>query len=180
MTVPDAISDLGPDFVKFWQHWDALPKDDLLPHLSDYLDSVVPELQPLVSMMDILSPSDMRIRLLGTRITDMIGELTGSTAETLYAGQIRQLAMETSWRAVDQPCGYAVKRTLRSRSGASIDSAGLVLPMARGDDGRRTLVSFNGIPRREYYLDEEMKVSVETVQAFGPPTWIDVGAGLPA
>lgn len=175
--VPEAITELGPDFVAFWHYWSGLPVKESIPHLSDYLDNAPPALQPNVVLMDVSSPTDMSIRLTGTALAEMVGEMTGSHAERIYQGEARQKAIATAWRAVNHPCGYTVLRRVRSKSGRMFISSGIVLPLSTNTAGSKTLAGYNQLPTAESGIAQEGQI--QAVQEFGETTWLDIGAGIP-
>lgn len=175
--VPEVVTALGPDFVAFWHYWSGLPKKNSVPHLSDYLDHVPPDLQPNVVLTDISSATDMSIRLAGTALVEMVGEMTGSHAERIYQGEARQKAIEAAWRAVNHPCGYTVLRRVRSKSGRLFVSNGVVLPLRTNTVGSKTLAGYNQLPEAESAIAQEGQI--QTVLEFGDTTWLDIGAGVP-
>ncbi|NKB45657.1 MAG: hypothetical protein GKS03_15405 [Alphaproteobacteria bacterium] len=161
----------------FWAFWNALPKTDHVPHLSDYLDNVPPDLQPNVVIMDLRSVDDMSIRLMGTTITEAVGEMTGLSANPLYSGQSRLAAIGQAWQATQHPCGYVAKRTLRSKRGQLIISGGVVLPVRTDTPGSKSVVSYNEIPPASAGLASDDQI--EIVQEFSENEWLDIGAGIP-
>ena len=171
------ITAMGPNFSAFWDYWNTLPKRECVPHLSAYLDSVPPGLQPKVVLLDVSSPTEVTIRLTGTIVAEFVGELTGTGAEDVYHGQARKMAIECAWISATHPCGYAVTRTVSSKRGLLFNSQALILPLETDTVGSRTVVSFNERPP----LDDRngSHDRVDAVIEYPKPIWLDIGAGVP-
>ncbi|MEQ8508597.1 MAG: hypothetical protein RIF37_07575 [Rhodospirillaceae bacterium] len=172
------ITPLGARCVAFWTYWNSLPKHHYVPHLSDYFDHVPPLLQPYVVMMDLQSADKMTMRLMGTAMTEYLGEMTGSSAESLYSGETRKIAIAKAWTALNHPCGYLASRTLRSANGQLFMSNGIVLPIRTESPDSLTVVSFAELPPVSTGVAREDQI--EAVQGFAQHTWLDIGAGTPA
>jgi hypothetical protein len=173
----DLLEGSPPEMVDFFAYWSSLPKKDLIPNLSDYLDNAPAKLQPNVAIVDLYSPQEMWLRLLGTALTDVVGERTGTNANVLYNGDVRQNALSVGWMAVGHPCGYIVNRVLRTKFGHLLDVPGLALPIRTAKVGAKSLVSYNVLPSSNSGLAKDDQV--ETVQQFGKPAWLNIGAGVP-
>ena len=126
--------------------------------------------------MDLLSESEMRVRLMGTLVAEVLGEKTGSDA-SYYAEEIRAAAVRVAWTAGNYPCGYVVSRTLVTTSNMLIEAYGLVVPIFTDTPDCITLASYNDIEGES--LGVAKKNEIETVKAFGKPRWLDIGAGVP-
>lgn len=166
-----------PIIQGFWDYWDNLPKDGLVPHLGNYLDNVPPNIQPYVVIMDLSAPDQMRVRLTGTAMVDFAGEMTGTEAEILYRDETRRKAMALAWTATHHPCGYLADRILRSKNGHLINSPGLVLPIRPGTPNTWSVIGFQVMPDRSEGVAEDDQI--EAVQSVSKQTWVDLGAGVP-
>ncbi|MEQ8508598.1 MAG: PAS domain-containing protein [Rhodospirillaceae bacterium] len=183
------IAAYGENFRAMWTYWHNLPKQNLMPHLSDYLDNVPPDLQPKVVLLDLTDPaegaafpSDITVRLAGTMVTAFTGEITGTNAERLYQGKARSMAIRAAWVAASQPCGYLVSREVRSRFGLVFQSRALILPLRTNTVGSKTILSFNERPPIKVNDVPRAAKSdqVEAVLDYPMPHWLDIGAGTPA
>lgn len=174
---PTDLSQLSGACEAFWQYWNSLPKVNHVPHIKDYLDHAPPALQPYVVIMDLQSAEEMSVRLMGTALVEALGELTGSSADILYSGQTREMAIGKAWRAVHHPCGYIAQRKLLSKSKRLFNTNGLVFPIRTDTDGSKTIVSYNDLPNADagFASDDQ----IETVQGYTDHNWFDVGAGVP-
>lgn len=171
------IESFGANFVAFWDYWNSLPRQGFVPHLSDYLDHVPPQLQPKVVLLDVSSATEVCVRLTGTLVAEFVGELTGTDVKDVYQGEARKMAVECAWQSATLPCGYAVVRTVVSKGGLRFNSQALILPLKTNTAGSKTVASFNERPP----IDETVSPhdQVESVVIYPTPTWIDIGAGIP-
>ncbi|MCB2106101.1 MAG: PAS domain-containing protein [Rhodobacteraceae bacterium] len=162
----------------FWAYWVSLPKQGAVPHLSDYLDRVPPNLQPTVAIVDVYSPVDMRVRLFGTALVDLIAvELTGREALSIYAPESHAAAGSMAWEAVNRPCGYLCKRHFRSHAGMMVTAPGIALPVESNRFECRTVINFTNLSQAVMSLGAEPKLQVvHDIEHVG---WIDIGAGTP-
>lgn len=172
------LNRFGPRLSEFWGYWNGLPKEGLVPHLSDYLDNVPPTVQPYVVIMDLSSKDQMRVRLTGTAMVEFAGEMTGTKAEILYRDETRRQAMALAWTATHHPCGYLADRILRSKNGQLINSPGLVVPIRPGTPDTWSVIGFQVMPDSSDGVAEEDQI--EAVQSVSKQTWVDLGAGVPS
>jgi len=176
MSQRDFIASLGHSFLNFWDYWSSLPRVGLVPLLRDYLDNVDPALQPNVIIMDLMSPSDINIRLAGTAVVASVGEITNSNADEIYERAVKSRALEQAWAAANHPCGYTVLRTYRTLSGLRDTGRAFLLPVETTSD-RKSVVIYNGIPDFDEATFEEKLI--QTVIDYYDLDWIDIGAGTP-
>lgn len=170
------IDDCGPGFLRFWNGWCDLPKQDYIPNLKDYLDNVDPRLQPGVVIMDFVPPTHMEVRLAGTGIVRVFGEITRATEEDIYQPSIKEQAYKQGVKAASHPCGFTIKRTFKDAIGRRANAFALILPLRTTPD-RETVVSYNGFPEFEGEpFDDEL---IQAIIGFSDLTWIDIGAGVP-
>lgn len=176
MNQEEHLKSLGPEFLEFMELWSSLLKTVYIPRLSDYLDNVVPRLQPNVVVMDLSSPTQMRIRLAGTAVVDTVGEITNSDADDLYLPAVKSDALGQAWIAANHPCGYTVERVFRTTTGMSDSGSALLLPIKTTPD-MKSVVIYNEVPAfgNAKLADD----AVQTVIAYNDLKWIDIGAGTP-
>jgi hypothetical protein len=178
MGAPQVLSSFDPDLTTFWAYWNSLPKVDFVPHLRDYLDSVPPELQPSVAIIDVYSLERMVLRMAGTQIVDAIGhEPTEKDTPSVYNHDPAKAAIKIAWAAVTQPCGYAAKREIRSQAGRVSVVHGIALPMRTERADCKTLVNFSSIARSVAEL--EYQDHVASLADMQPMQWVDIGNGVP-
>lgn len=170
------IDRCGPGFLRFWDNWSALPKMGHVPRLKDYLDKADPRLQPAVVIMDYFPAGHMEVRLAGTGIVDVMGEITHATEKDIYQQSIQEQAFNQGWKALNHPCGFTLNRTFRDSAGRQASAFGLLLPVETSPD-RKTVVSYNGFPEfGAAAFDDDI---IRAIIAFSDLEWLDIGAGIP-
>lgn len=176
--LPTALKDNNrPQFLAFWRYWNGLPKDELIPALQDYFDNAPPRLQPGLLILDILSPTEVSVRLAGTAVVDAVGELTGKQEDAVYSKDTLTRMIGRSWTAVSHPCGYIHTRFYRNKDGLKLVSPGMGLPIRTPDPDLKTVMVFND----EASIGDPVGMADAdgVVQTFGKVSWIDIGAGVP-
>jgi hypothetical protein len=171
----EIVARFGAGAQRFWDYWNGLPKTFGIPSIADFLDNSLPDLQPSLSIVDFISPTKMRVRLLGTKLVEAIGELTWSSADSLYRDGVRQRALALGWAAVNQPCGYIANRTIVTRSGREVLSRGLSLPIATSI---KSFVTLNTVENLDDW--QRSKDQVYTVTGVEHKDWLDIGFGTPS
>jgi hypothetical protein len=167
-----------PHIASFWDCWNGLPKRDLVPRLSDYLDGASPHLQPSVVIADVYSPDILRMRLFATRLVEIAGmDLTGLDSLSVYARDIRKRAGTIVHESANHPCGYLSIRYIRTYSGRMIRAPGICLPLLTDRPDSKTVVNFTSLPEDSKALARDDKI--ELVQGLELVRWIDIGHGLP-
>src|SRR5688572_22590396 len=74
---PGGSKPLGPvPESAFLTHWQALPRQGLVPTLETFLDRPHPGFAPWINILDFVSENEMPVRYFGTRLTDSFGEIT--------------------------------------------------------------------------------------------------------
>ncbi len=135
------------------------------------------KLQSEVSILDVIGPGEMRIRLFGTGLAAIAGrDLTGGDGLLLFDPKVRAEAGRIVWAAANKPCGYIVQRQMR-RGEFTMRALGIGLPLHHEQSGRTDIVSFNtGIGRSLSATDNLPGGFVTDLKLL---RWIDIGAGVP-
>lgn len=171
--------DTPPDIKDFFEYWLSLPKADLLPSVSDYLDHAPLKLQPFVGIVDVLSSTESRVRYYGTGLSKITGsDPTGGAVNALFTDRLRALSAATLWQAVSHPVGYLCIRDTRSKSGITIHSPSICLPMRNPSQSAKLVVNFSQMPAVDF--DNEPSREARLVTGWRLTHWIDIGAGVPA
>lgn len=180
MTAKPAFATVMPeDVVAFYERWHALPKRGLIPRLSDYFDTAVPELQPNVTIVDVLSPAEMTVRLFGTGLEEASGLYpTAQSLGVLYGEEVWERAKKLVWVVVTHPVGYLCIRRVRTSAGLIVDCPAIGLPIGVDDPARHCFITYANVSGASQDLAPEE--SFELVQEVQFLQWIDLGAGVPA
>jgi hypothetical protein len=159
---------------EFRSHWASIPREGLVPHLSDYLDRPNVNLQPWTIIAD-MTPDKMPIRLFGTGIAEVMGhDFTGVDYLLAIEENSRRHVLERDRQCTTQPCGLRMDLTANTATQRSIQYNVMVLPIRRAGDS----FSLIHITAVEHARDwREMPAAVMTCERV---TWIDIGAGVPA
>ena len=176
--LPNLPPNTPPDLVDFYAYWLSLPKKDLLPNLSDYLDHAPMKLQARVGIVDVISPTESRIRFYGTGLSKVTGvDPTGATVTTLYSADLKGLSDSILWQAVVMPVGYICIRDTRTKDGATVHSPSICLPMKNGEQPARLVVNYSNMSAIEAVTDFDDQPRL--VIGWKLVHWIDIGAGTP-
>lgn len=170
--------DTPQDIVEFYTYWLSLPKTNLLPDLSDYFDHVPPHLQPFVGIVDVFSKTETRVRLYGTGLSARTGaDPTGESVSVLYSDRLKALSASILWETVSRPVGYLCVRDTQSRSGLTLRSPSICLPMKNKNEPVRLLINYSHVPQVD--LSATPPAQPRHVTGWQLTHWIDVGAGVP-
>ncbi len=165
------------DIEDFIAHWRAIPKEGLIPGLRAFLDFPPFKLQSEVVIYDVVSLSDIRIRLFGTGLSMVVGrELTGTDMFQQFRPEARAEAGRIVWAAVHKPCGY-IRRLEMSRGAVKTSALSVGLPLRHELSGRMAVAAFlSRMDRTVVYttaLESSFLTGVKLMQ------WVDIGAGAP-
>lgn len=181
--MPETAPKLPPDtpatIVEFFGHWLALYRERLPPTLGAYLDRAPPRLQPYVMITDVSATAPMRVRLMGTGITDLIGmDATGKTIDNYYSPDMRAYVAQAVREVVTRPAGFLCIRKVRTLSGPTLSTPSICLPLCNPSFKGGTIITFTHIDKA--LADFAVRVTVSPVQDLTVTHWIDLGAGVPA
>ncbi|MBL8629997.1 MAG: hypothetical protein JNM81_10240 [Rhodospirillaceae bacterium] len=167
-----------PDILEFFESWEDLPMNGLVPSLSNYLDNAKPHLQPNVTIVDVLSQTHMVVRLFGTRLESVSGLApTANDLMLLYSPDARTLARTIVWETVTRPVGYVCTRKVRTKSGLLLDCPAIGLPIAVDDSAMKCFITYSSVGNAQQAL--EARDSIIMVEDIIFEHWVDIGAGEP-
>jgi hypothetical protein len=159
---------------EFLTHWNSIPRDGLVPHLSDYLDRLNVKIQPWTIIAD-MTADKMPIRLFGTGIAEVMGrDFTGVDYLLAIEEKSRRHVLERDRQCTTQPCGLRLDLTATTLSARSFDYKVMVLPVRRAGNGLSLILITSMEQARDW---RELPAAVMTCEQV---TWIDIGAGVPA
>jgi hypothetical protein len=161
----------------FIAYWDSLPKKGLLPQLSDFFDSVPPDLAPYMAIVDIQAPDMAKIRFFGTQLVDSAAfDPTGMTVADLYDATLRPQVHAMLWACSRKPAGYLSRRKIIGRSGYVNIHPSVGLPIEIPTSGVRGVVNYSRSAGGAGHVVEDR---ASLVQEMKLERWIDLGAGVP-
>jgi hypothetical protein len=168
---------LQPASRKLLAAWLRLPRPDVVPARASFDPCDIPDILPVICLIERTGPSEWRLRLAGTEIERRWGRQLGGLT---YAEALSSQAVDVTHCEFDaicrQPCGSWSLRHLELRSGRRLQTETLRLPL-RDKSGEVTLiVSCNGELSPEVAREPDQPREIITVceQQF-----LDIGAGIP-
>jgi len=167
--------DLSPSVAEFLDHWRSLPKVGLIPPVRDFLANVRAHLQPNTVLLDVVSASQLDVRLFGTRLLDLTGqELTKTNALDNYPENLRTDVGRACLTMVTFPCGQLSKRAIRTSGGMLLQGYSIALPVLVDRDIAGCVAAYTELTDA-IATDETMVM----VQRISDRKWLDIGAGVP-
>jgi len=160
-------------------YWISLSVDGALPRKADLQPRDIDKLLPNLFILGKEAGGILRIRLLGTGLSEGRGEdLTGAEALDLYPRSQRSMYADLFTAVLNLPCGCLLGRRNDSEQYRSIRFLSIILPMA-GDNGETEFLvgateRLNRIPGFRPRDEEPLRGARVTRSRF-----IDLGWGLP-
>ncbi len=162
---------------QFFEYWDSLPKTGFVPDRSDFNPPAIHRLMPSISLLEIVAPDRVELRLVGTDLVERMGtDPTGKNYLDSIAPDARPSYLEMLGHQVNHPCGRQSILRTREASGILSSVEVLSLPMSHRLSGHSLVVSYFG-PTESVGFDGN---GFREVQSFEDVRWIDIGAGVPA
>ncbi|MFD2205905.1 PAS domain-containing protein [Kiloniella antarctica] len=163
---------------EFYDYWQNLPRNGLIPCRSSFMPEQVPSLLPNFIIYEMISKDYIKVRLLGSALSDKFGDdRAGENYLDFIEGPRKEIASEALWAVVNKPCGIRVvlKQVLKNGLTVCLESVGLPL---LSEDGGNPLILFQkneldcekGVPEEGY---DPLRY-YQLVQR----DFIDIGAGL--
>lgn len=167
------------DNQDFFDYWQNLPRDGLIPESKSFLPENIPKLLPFFTIYELVSVDCIRFKLAGTMISKRDGsDRTGHNYLDDVAPERRAKASEAFWAIYNQPCGMRVILDLKKESGMIQQSEGLGLPMINSK-GEFPLLYYShhvlSAPKiQASRLGDRLELITVRQRDF-----IDIGAGIP-
>lgn len=171
--LPKDVCEMGFDF---WQHWLSLRRSgEILPSLKTFLLNPNPKTQPNTLIVDMVSESELLVRLFGTNLVKLGNvELTGKNLLEYATPQMALEMSELAGQQLSRPCGIHNLKLGQSASGLNSQLDIITLPVIPFENGPPCLVScielIDEIPPKDY---------VEQLWWYIKSEWIDLGEGVP-
>ncbi len=174
--MPSAQQKLTSDGARrFFDYWDAIRGDDLVPDRKSFDPIAIRELMPAVTILEIWSPERIVPRLAGTGVCDGMGlDPTGRNWLDLQRPELREGYARRVTTQANHPCGRRSILRTRNVRGAVTRAEVIALPMTHALSGHKMLVSFFATLAILGYEDGGYQVL-----DFEETHWIDIGAGVP-
>ena len=163
----------------FARIWDRCRRGKLMPNRSD-ID--IEDLAPLVSQVTIIevrSRYEARVRLVGTSVRDVTGsEVTGQNWIDMAPEEQREERAERVHRHIELPCGSRTVTGTELRSGLVIMTEFAAFPILPNKDGFPPQIIGCFHPLTDNYLSPDAGTGLA---ASNPNyfAYLDIGAGTP-
>lgn len=145
-----------------------------MPSLQDFLGAALPDLQPFVILLDVLSAAEVNIRLMGMGLVHLAGrELTKTNSLDIYAPHLRARVGEACMTMISRPCGQITERMVNTAAGLVVPATSVALPL-KTKSGRVCLAAYTNT--REPVATGDSMIVVQEILS---REWIDIGAGVP-
>ncbi|MDA1098839.1 MAG: PAS domain-containing protein [Proteobacteria bacterium] len=163
-------------FAEAWQVWRGA---DLAPRRSTVRIEDIPKLLPQISVLEIISPERAEFRLAGTALCAAMGiELTGLNYFDLTAPETRPRRVARTRRIVLHPCGAHVLYPIVHRSGRTVLTEVLSLPVWPNEPAAPLQIFAISVPMEDMRLEEPAAEPKQLPRGEGFH-FIDIGAGVP-
>jgi hypothetical protein len=166
-----------PFQAEFIDWWKAVPREEagaLVPTLSACLDHADSRLAPWCLIVDVEAEHRLPIRLFGTKLAEIFGEITGANYLDYMPTKLRPEIGQSHRLICDQPCGRYTHASTVSTGGREVVLGMVSLPVSlRGRIGHVLKLTrvLDTLDRRD---------GIAGVRHVFRQDWIDLGAGVPA
>jgi hypothetical protein len=161
---------------RFFAYWDSLPKVDHVPDRADFNPAAIHKLMPIVTLLEIMSPDRVEMRLVGTDLVERMGvDPTGQNYLDTFEPEGRKRYLDLINTQISHPCGRRSMLHTREASGILSTVEVLSLPMTHVRSGHPLIVSCFE-PTQAVGFD----AGGRAVRDVDDVVWIDIGAGVPA
>jgi len=170
---------LCPENDKFFKYWKSLRKNELIPLRTNFNPEDIPELLPFITIYQLLSKDNIRVKLAGTAINDRDGyNRTGDNYLDVVPDERKAKASAAFWAARNKPCGMRVIITSKSQKGLVRSIEALGLPIKDKNESPPLLYYCSPAIEKTSLLDIIKGDSLEQV-SIKQRDFIDIGAGVP-
>ncbi len=165
----------------FYEYWRDLERKgkSILPLRSSFVPEDIGLLLPNIIVYELISKTDIRIRLQGTAINERFGhDMTGGNYLDYVEESRREKASDAFWLMAEQPCGILAILGHALSSGRTITVESIGFPM-KNDIGKNPIIIYQSneieainplIPK----VDERLKLIFVIERHI-----IDIGKGTP-
>lgn len=131
----------SPGNLRLLAAWTRWRGDKLLPARSDMNLSDIKDLLPLITLQEWVSRYDVRFKVVGTMVRDLLGyELTGANYIDIAPPEHREIRAERIEILVSRPCGTLFTYTHRMPSGLLVQAETLSFPIDPDQPGKPRMI----------------------------------------
>ncbi|WP_421784088.1 PAS domain-containing protein [Kiloniella litopenaei] len=167
-----------PKSAEFYRYWLDLPRDGFAPSRDSFRPEQIPSLLPNFMIYEMISDDYIKIRLLGSNLSEKFGEACEGSNYLDLVGQERKIqASQALWSVVNQPCGIVgvVEQVMKSGLSVCLETVGL--PLLNSNDGNPLILFQKNELDCEKRLPDEDSEKRDYLRIYSRQ-FIDIGAGL--
>lgn len=164
-------------FVSLWIYWTNVCGERLLPDSQDIDLTKLASIFPNVSVLDVISPDEIRYHIVGSDIVAGYGdELTGLNLLDLFSEESRQHLSQSLIEVVTRPCAGFCQTAIAYQSGRKNQAQILSTPLKTGSEslGRALMVQKIDQPRTQRGSDNVTLLGAGALST----QYIDIGNGI--
>lgn len=176
VTLPRQVeSPRNHQLLDAWNRWRG---GRLLPRRSDIALGDIKALLPLVTLQECNSRYDVRFKVVGTAIRELIGaELTGANYIDLTLPEHREIRAGRIAAMVSRPCGSLFTYHHRFANGLVAQAETLSFPIDPDLPGRpRMILSYSATETPHFIPPPDPSQPLAVMEDYW---FVDIGAGLP-
>ncbi|NKB45881.1 MAG: PAS domain-containing protein [Alphaproteobacteria bacterium] len=161
---------------EFLDHWESLRGGKVMPSLQDFLDHPNPDLQPSVMITDIISRTEIPIRLFGTALVKLVrADPTGRNfIGTFSPPGVSDPFADMGQVLTSQPCGTSNIKNAITANGHDAEIDSITLPLSTADGSPPCLAGYF-----QCVTELEPDDFIYQVVGYGESMFVDIGAGVP-
>lgn len=160
---------------RFFEHWQSLRGDAVVPTSATFLDNAQPDLAPNTYMIDRVDETVV-VRLMGTGLVEKWGfDATGHVMGSAQSSDLEKAWYVNACHIIDQPCGMFLNSHFKSNQGRVSMIENIIVPLAATNGPNKSVVSYTAITD-----DLGYKEHPETFFDTPKIHWIDIGHGTPS
>ncbi|WP_299376704.1 PAS domain-containing protein [uncultured Kiloniella sp.] len=167
-----------PKSAEFYRYWLDLPRVGFAPSRDSFRPEQIPSLLPNFMIYEMISDDYIKIRLLGSNLSDRFGDAREGTNYLDLVGHERKVqASQALWSVVNQPCGLVgvVEQVMKSGLSVCLETVGL--PLLNKDGGNPLILFQKNELDCEKRLPDTERENRDYLRIFSR-RFIDIGAGL--
>ncbi|RED52160.1 PAS domain-containing protein [Aestuariispira insulae] len=176
---PCKSRDCHPVCLEFFNYWNGLRDDSLVPSRRSFLPEEIPQLLGSFILVELISDDEILTRLAGSQVVENFGfDPKGVNYLDFVDQSRRHLASMNIWTTHRQPCGVWALTEQHYPEGKAVRSEMLGLPLdGDGISGPLVLFLRHAVSKPQFL---HKKPGHQPTNNILDLKFIDIGAGVPA
>ena len=169
---------IHPAFAALESHWSALRCGNDIPHASALSPAPLARWLPDMSIVEVVSPTHIQYRLVGTRVTERLGfNPTGENLVDFVEPDRRNLAGELFTGITAHPCGARLSHLNIAKCGRQNLVLSIFYPLITPEGVAPRVVGMHALDEVRHYGEPCSRATLAAQTNHF--SWIDVGYGIP-